>query len=213
MILDGEIIAFDESGRPSFKRDAERSQTVVFYAFDLCISAASICARQRMRTGGAIFQCVLPSALVQLVHAEDDGVTLYSAALASASRCDRQAQGQPLRGRQAFRRVCSSRRNKRATLCRGYTKGQGAREPLARCSWATGRAADCSMPRTSAPGSTTAPCACALAARAAAPQDHPFSSSGKLNARRLGQPTAVRRSCSRAGPATGRCARRCSAAA
>src|SRR6185503_2225104 len=95
MILDGELVAFDAGGQPSFnalqnrfqlktEREiaaAEKSTPVVFYAFDLLhfagldLRKAPYADRRRY-----LAQCLLPSPLVQLVHAADDGVELYSAA-------------------------------------------------------------------------------------------------------------------------------------
>ncbi len=98
MILDGELVAFDENGKPSFNamqnrvqlktdRDiatAERKTPVVFFAFDLLyfegldLRKALYADRRRY-----LAQCLLPSPLVQLVLAQDDGIALNQAALAS----------------------------------------------------------------------------------------------------------------------------------
>ncbi len=98
MVLDGEVVAFDGAGRPSFgalqeraqlKREpdlaaADRTNPVVFFAFDLLhvagvdLTAAPYRDRRRYLT-----QCLLPSPLVQLVHASIDGVALHEAALAN----------------------------------------------------------------------------------------------------------------------------------
>ena len=58
---------------------------MVFVAASICcISRESICAASpysdRRRY---LAQCLLPSPLVQLVHAADDGIALHAAALAS----------------------------------------------------------------------------------------------------------------------------------
>jgi len=86
MILDGELIAIGEDGKPSFnalqnrfqlktERDiaaAEKSTPVVFYAFDLLhfagvdLREAAYADRRRY-----LAQCLLPSPLVQLVHASE----------------------------------------------------------------------------------------------------------------------------------------------
>ncbi|HEV8695640.1 MAG TPA: DNA polymerase ligase N-terminal domain-containing protein, partial [Lysobacter sp.] len=98
MILDGEIVAFDSEGKPSFnalqnrfplktERDiaaADRNTPTVFFAFDLLyfegIDLRKTPYRDRRRY---LAQCLLPSPLVQLVHAAEDGVALHAAALAS----------------------------------------------------------------------------------------------------------------------------------
>ncbi|HWH46638.1 MAG TPA: DNA ligase D [Burkholderiales bacterium] len=98
MILDGEIVAFDAGGRPSFnalqnrvqlktEREiaaADRDTPVVFYCFDLLhfaginLRRAPYADRRRY-----LAQCLLPSALVQAVHVSEDGIALHDAALAS----------------------------------------------------------------------------------------------------------------------------------
>jgi bifunctional non-homologous end joining protein LigD len=98
LVLDGEIVAFDAAGRPSFgalqaraqlktereRAAADRDTPVVFFAFDLPYFAGidlRECAyRDRRRY---LAQCLLPSPRVQLVHAGDDGPALQEAALAT----------------------------------------------------------------------------------------------------------------------------------
>ena len=86
MVLDGEVVAFDAAGRPSFgaMQDADANTPVVFCAFDLLYFAGvdlrKSVYRDRRRY---LAQCLLPSPFVQLVHAEDDGVALNAAAMAS----------------------------------------------------------------------------------------------------------------------------------
>jgi bifunctional non-homologous end joining protein LigD len=97
MILDGELVAFDANGKPSFaalqdraqlktERDiaaADKSLPVVFVAFDLLyfagIDLRQAPYRDRRRY---LAQCLLPSPRVQLVHASEDGLELQRAALA-----------------------------------------------------------------------------------------------------------------------------------
>jgi bifunctional non-homologous end joining protein LigD len=97
-VIDGEIVAFDASGRPSFgalqqraqlktareRTAADASSPVAFFAFDLPFFAgidlreAPYADRRRY-----LAQCLMPSPLVQLVHAESDGVAMQTAALAT----------------------------------------------------------------------------------------------------------------------------------
>jgi bifunctional non-homologous end joining protein LigD len=97
MILDGELVAFDAAGKPSFaalqdraqlktERDiaaADRNAPVAFVAFDLLhfagIDLTQAPYRDRRRY---LAQCLLPSSRVQLVHAAEDGLELQHAALA-----------------------------------------------------------------------------------------------------------------------------------
>jgi bifunctional non-homologous end joining protein LigD len=98
MVVDGEIVVLDASGRPSFNAlqnraqlktargcaAADQSNPAVFFAFDLIhfagvdLRRAAYIDRRRY-----LLQCVMPSPLVQVVHATDDGVTLNGAAIAS----------------------------------------------------------------------------------------------------------------------------------
>jgi bifunctional non-homologous end joining protein LigD len=98
MILDGEIVAFDASGKPpstlcrtaSSSRPSARSprptrrRRVALCCFDILHFAGfdlrDAPYRDRQRY---LAQCLLPSPLVQLVHAAEDGVALHEAAIAS----------------------------------------------------------------------------------------------------------------------------------
>ena len=81
-ILDGEIVAFDASGKPSFAAMQERSPVVAYFAFDLLYFAGvdlrAAPYRDRRRY---LAQCLMPTPLVQLVHAYEDGVELNAAAM------------------------------------------------------------------------------------------------------------------------------------
>jgi bifunctional non-homologous end joining protein LigD len=147
MVLDGEIVAFDASGQPSFSAlqnrvqlkterelaEADQKSPAVFYCFDLLhfagIDLRSAQYRDRRRY---LAQCLLPSPLVQLVHASDDGVELHAAAVASG-----------FEGVIGKRRTSTYETGKRTGawlkvkptqssdfVVGGYTKGKGAREPL-----------------------------------------------------------------------------------
>jgi len=98
-VLDGEIVAFTASGRPSFAPLQERVQlktereiaaadratpTVLSTASTAALSPVSICAPRPTRTAGAgSSSAYLPSPHVQVVHAERTASALYKAALAS----------------------------------------------------------------------------------------------------------------------------------
>ena len=115
MILDGELVAFDATGKPSFGALQDRAQLktereiaaadqtmpVVFYCFDLLYFAGIDLRKSPYRDRRRyLAQCLLPSPLVQLVHAAEDGVALQRRrARERLRRRGRQAQGQPLRGR------------------------------------------------------------------------------------------------------------------
>ena len=164
MILDGEIVAFDADGKPSFNALQNRAQRradarVVFFCFDLLhfagIDLRKAPYRDRRRY---LAQCLLPSPLVQLVHAcRGRRRAARGGARERLRGRDRQAQGQPLRGRQALGVVAQGQGDATAAISwSAATRRARARaRRSARCSSATGKAASCATPRTSARASTT----------------------------------------------------------
>jgi bifunctional non-homologous end joining protein LigD len=147
MILDGEIVALDASGRPSFnalqnraqlKSSAEiaaarRDSPVVLVCFDLLhfaglnLRGAPYLARHRYLT-----QCLLPSAHLQLVHHSASSAELYRAAIAQgfegivAKRID--GTYQPGKRSRAWLKIKAAQSAE--FVIGGYTRGKGAREPL-----------------------------------------------------------------------------------
>jgi bifunctional non-homologous end joining protein LigD len=135
MILDGEIVAFNAEGRPSFHAMQNRTPAdhVVFYCFDLLhfagIDLRKTPYRDRRRYLG---QCLLPSPLVQLVHTQEDGLALQAAALASGfegvigKRKDSRYEAGKRSG--AWLKVKPAR--SADFIVGGYTRGKGSRAPL-----------------------------------------------------------------------------------
>ena len=147
MVLDGEIVAFDAAGRPSFnalqnrvqlktEREiaaADQQSPVVFFCFDLLhfagVNLRKAPYRDRRRY---LSQCLLPSPLVQLVHAAEDGKELHAAALASGfegiigKRKD--SVYEPGKRSGAWLKIKPT--NSAEFVIGGYTKGKGARAPL-----------------------------------------------------------------------------------
>ena len=147
MILDGELVAFDAAGKPSFAALQERAQLktaheiaaadlaapVAFFCFDLVhfagvgLRSATYAERRRY-----LAQCLMPSALVQLVHASRDGVALQEAALGSGfegvigKRLD--SRYEPGRRSQAWLKVKPTR--SADFVIGGYTQGKGSRAAL-----------------------------------------------------------------------------------
>ncbi|MGH6887036.1 MAG: non-homologous end-joining DNA ligase, partial [Geminicoccales bacterium] len=135
MILDGEIVAFDAAGKPSFHAMQDRSPNdpAVLYCFDLlCFAGVDLRDAPYRDRRRYLAQCLLPSPLVQLVHAQEDGVALAAAALASGF--------EGVIGKRKDSRYESGRRSgawlkvkpvKSADfVVGGYTRGQGSRAPL-----------------------------------------------------------------------------------
>jgi bifunctional non-homologous end joining protein LigD len=147
MILDGEIVAFDDNGKPSFnalqnrfqlktEREiaaADQKSPVVFCCFDLLhyagVNLREVPYRDRRRY---LSQCLLPSALVQFVHAEEDGVALYAAALASGFEgvIGKRKDSRYLPGKRSTSWVKIKPTTSQEFVIGGFTKGQGSRQSL-----------------------------------------------------------------------------------
>ena len=147
MVLDGEIAAFDASGKPSFAAlqervqlktekeiaAADRTAPVVLYCFDLLhfagldLRPAPYSDRRRW-----LAQCLLPSAHVQLVHAAEDGEALYAAALASGfeGAIAKRKDGKYEAGKRSGLWLKIKSTQSGEFVVGGYTKGKGSREPL-----------------------------------------------------------------------------------
>jgi len=147
MILDGEIVALDAAGRPSFNALQNRAQLksaaeiaagrrdspVVLVCFDLLhfaglnLRGSPYLARHRY-----LAQCLLPSAHVQLVHCSDNGPELYRAALGHgfegvvAKRID--SAYQPGKRSRAWLKIKAVQSAE--FVIGGFTRGKGARDPL-----------------------------------------------------------------------------------
>ena len=147
MILDGEIVALDAAGRPSFNAlqnraqlktaaeiaAAQRDTPVVLVCFDLLhfagLNLRAAPYRDRRRY---LAQCLLPSKHLQLVHVSENAEQLYAAALSEgfegiiAKRFDSDYQA----GRRSRAWLKIKAAQSAEFLIGGYTRGQGAREPL-----------------------------------------------------------------------------------
>ncbi len=147
MILDGELVAFDAAGKPSFATLQDRAQLktereiaaadlnmpVVFFCFDLLhfagIDLRKSAYRDRRRY---LAQCLLPSARVQLVHAADDGVALSAAALASGFEgvVGKRKESRYEAGRRSTSWLKVKPTSSGDFVVGGYTQGKGSRAPL-----------------------------------------------------------------------------------
>ncbi len=147
MILDGEIVALDARGRPSFNALQNRAQLktaaeiaaarrdapVVLVCFDLLhfagLNLRGAPYRDRHRY---LAQCLMPGAHLQLVHVSEDAAQLYAAALASGfegvvgKRCD----SRYLPGKRSGAWLKFKAAQSGEFVIGGYTRGKGAREPL-----------------------------------------------------------------------------------
>lgn len=147
MIVDGEIVALDAQGRPSFNvlqnraqlktakeiAAAQRTSPAAFVCFDLLHFAginlrdAPFADRRRY-----LAQCLLPSAHLQLVHASHAAEKLYSAALASGFEgIVAKRKGSPYQpGKRSADWLKIKTTTTQEFVVGGYTKGRGARAPL-----------------------------------------------------------------------------------
>jgi bifunctional non-homologous end joining protein LigD len=147
MILDGEIVAFDAAGRPSFnalqnrvqlktEREitaADQQSPAVFYAFDLLYFAGVDLRKAPYRDRRRyLAQCLLPAPLVQLVHASEDGHALYEAALASGFEgiIGKRKDAPYETGKRSAAWLKIKPTSSAEFVIGGYTRGKGARAPL-----------------------------------------------------------------------------------
>lgn len=147
MIIDGEIVALDASGRPSFnalqnRRElkapqeiavAQRESPVVLLCFDLLhFAGTNLRSAQYVDRRRYLSQCLLPTAHLQLVHTSDNAEKLYAASLDAgfegivAKRKD--SPYQPGKRSGAWLKIKSTQTAE--FVVGGYTKGKGAREAL-----------------------------------------------------------------------------------
>ncbi len=147
MIVDGEIVALDASGRPSFnalqnRRElktpqelavAQREAPVVLLCFDLLhFAGTNLRSAQYVDRRRYLSQCLLPTAHLQLVHTSDNAEKLYAASLDAgfegivAKRKD--SPYQPGKRSGAWLKIKSTQTAE--FVVGGYTKGKGAREAL-----------------------------------------------------------------------------------
>jgi bifunctional non-homologous end joining protein LigD len=136
MVLDGEIVAFDAAGKPSFGALQNRGSTTeraVYYCFDL-LHFAGVDLRQAPYADRRRYlaQCLLPSPLVQLVHAAEDGVALHEAALASGLEgvVGKRKASRYEAGRRSGSWLKIKSTNSGDFVIGGYTKGKGSRASL-----------------------------------------------------------------------------------
>jgi bifunctional non-homologous end joining protein LigD len=147
ILLDGEIVAFGADGRPSFNAlqnrvqlktarelaSADRSTPVVLFCFDL-LWFAGIDVRERPYRDRRrhLAQCLLPSPLVQLVHAIDDGESLMEAALASGfeGAIGKRKDSRYLAGRRSPSWLKIKPTHGAEFVIGGYTSGKGTRAAL-----------------------------------------------------------------------------------
>jgi bifunctional non-homologous end joining protein LigD len=145
MVLDGEIVALDPTGRPSFNAlqnrvglkterelaEADVKVPAVYYAFDLLYFAgvdvrdAPYADRRRY-----LAQALFPSPLVQLIHATEDGVGLYDAALASGFEgvIGKRRDSRYETGKRTGAWIKVKPTHSEDFVIGGYTRGKGARE-------------------------------------------------------------------------------------
>jgi bifunctional non-homologous end joining protein LigD len=136
MVLDGEIVAFDASGKPSFGAMQNRGVTTeraVFYCFDLLYFAGVDLRKAPYRDRRRyLAQCLLPSPLVQLVHAVEDGVALHEAAMSTGLEgvIGKRKDSRYEAGKRSTSWLKVKPTNSAEFVIGGYTKGKGSRAPL-----------------------------------------------------------------------------------
>jgi bifunctional non-homologous end joining protein LigD len=147
MVLDGELVALDADGRPSFNAlqnraqlktareiaDAQKAAPVVFLCFDLLhFAGLNLRNSPYIDRRRYLAQCVLPSSHVQLVHTSEDADKLYEASIASGFEgiVAKKKDGiyQPGKRSPLWLKVKATQTTE--FVVGGYTRGKGARESL-----------------------------------------------------------------------------------
>ena len=147
MVLDGELVALDAGGKPSFNAlqnrvhattareiaAAERTTPVVLYCFDLLhfagINLREAPYRDRRRY---LSQCLLPTPRVKLVHTVADGPALLHASLESGLEgvVGKRTDGKYEAGRRSKAWLKVKAMQTGDFVIGGYTRGKGARATL-----------------------------------------------------------------------------------
>ena len=135
MVLDGELVAFDADGKPSFNamQNVGPATPVVFYCFDLLhfagLNLRKAPYRERRRW---LAQCLLPSPLVQLVHTSPQGKALQQAALSSGLEgvVGKHQASVYEPGKRSSSWLKVKARQSGDFVVGGYTRGKGARAPF-----------------------------------------------------------------------------------
>ena len=135
MVIDGELVAFDAQGKPSFNamQNVQASTPVVFYCFDLLHFAGLNLRKARYEDRRRwLAQCLLPSPLVQLVHASADGRALLKAALDSGLEgiVGKHKRSTYESGKRSSSWVKVKSTQSGDFIVGGYTRGKGSRSPL-----------------------------------------------------------------------------------
>jgi bifunctional non-homologous end joining protein LigD len=147
MILDGEIVALDGGGRPSFNAlqnraqlkttaeiaAAQRDTPVVLVCFDLLHFAGVNLRGARYRDRHRyLAQCLMPAPHLQLVHVSDDAGQLYAAALQSGFEgiIAKRTDSPYLPGKRSGTWLKFKAAQTAEFVIAGFTRGKGAREPL-----------------------------------------------------------------------------------
>lgn len=147
MVLDGEIVAHDANGQPSFNalqnrvqqkstaeiEKADRETPALFYCFDLLhfagidLRKSSYEARHRY-----LVQCLLPDAHVRVVEAHADGEALYRAAVENGFEgiMAKRRDSPYVAGRRSASWLKIKATNSAEFVIGGYTRGNGARAAL-----------------------------------------------------------------------------------
>ena len=147
MILDGEIVAFEADGRPSFHAMQNRAQAktpaevavaeqaapAVYYAFDLLHFAGVDLRKSPYRDRRRyLSQCLLPTPRVLLVHASEDGLALNEASLASGFEgvVGKRRDSLYEAGRRSSSWLKIKPTQTADFVIGGWTRGRGSRESL-----------------------------------------------------------------------------------
>jgi bifunctional non-homologous end joining protein LigD len=129
-VLDGEVCALDDEGRPSFSAMQQGRSTLVYYAFDVLeADGDELCALPLVERHERLRELLAPSNVLRISDTFEDGEALLEAARAQrlegimAKRAD--SRYQPGRRSREWLKIKPTGRQEFVVV--GYTKGQGRR--------------------------------------------------------------------------------------
>ncbi len=130
VVIDGEVCALDDRGRPSFSAMQEGGSRLVYYAFD-CLEAHGepLVGEPIEERRARLTKVVTPGPIVRVSEAFDDGAALLAAAAAQGLEgiMAKRAGSAYAQGRRTRDWLKLKTTGRQEFLVAGYTKGSGSR--------------------------------------------------------------------------------------
>jgi bifunctional non-homologous end joining protein LigD len=130
-VLDGEVCALDEGGRPRFSMLQHGGGTLAMYAFDmLALNGRDLTGLPLRQRRELLEQTLIPGEVIRLSVAFDDGPGLFEQAvkLGLEGVLAKRGSSRYLPGRRSDAWVKVKTQQRQELVIAGYTRGQGRRE-------------------------------------------------------------------------------------